>query len=93
VAELIGRSGNVIVSIEGHTDSIGNPEYNKRLSERRAEAVKAHLVDAHAIAPERLIARGYGEARPAVPNTDPDGLDNVERRQRNRRVEIIIGPP
>jgi OOP family OmpA-OmpF porin len=79
------------VSIEGHTDSVGSPEYNQRLSERRAEAVRAHLVDAHAIAPDRLITRGYGETRPAGPTTDPDGSDNVERRQRNRRVEIIIG--
>lgn len=77
LAELGGRT----VTIEGHTDDQGEPAYNQRLSERRAEAVRAHfavqLDDTFA-----LEASGYGETRPVAPNDTDDG------RARNRRVVI-----
>jgi OmpA-OmpF porin, OOP family len=71
------------ILIEGHTDSIGSEHYNQRLSARRAESVRHYLVNKFAIAPERLIAKGYGASNPIADNSTPEG------RERNRRVEIV----
>ncbi|HJU24882.1 MAG TPA: OmpA family protein [Casimicrobiaceae bacterium] len=71
------------VSIEGFTDSVGNPGANQVLSERRADAVRLALID-RGIDPARIIARGYGEEYPVASNSNPAG------RQMNRRVEIVI---
>ena len=71
------------VSIEGFTDSVGNPAANQDLSERRASAVRLALID-RGVDPARLVARGYGEDYPVASNTNPAG------RQLNRRVEIVI---
>ncbi|MHB8875704.1 MAG: OmpA family protein [Myxococcaceae bacterium] len=70
------------IIVEGHTDSMGADEYNRKLSERRAAAVRGFL---H-LAPETSSVKGYGEARPLAPN------DTEEGRQRNRRVEIVVIP-
>ena len=69
--------------IEGHTDNTAYPEYNQRLSERRALAVFMYLVG-KGIDPERLSFTGYGQERPVAPNTTAEG------RQKNRRVEIKV---
>lgn len=69
--------------IEGHTDDVGSDAANMRLSQRRAETVKAFLV-AQGIAGSRLEASGKGEGAPLASNAMPDG------RQQNRRVEVII---
>lgn len=71
------------VQIEGFTDSTGTVEYNQRLSERRAEAVRDALV-AKGVDPGRIMTRGYGVAFPVASN------ETAEGRQRNRRVEVII---
>jgi len=71
------------VSIEGFTDSVGNPSMNQDLSERRASAVRIALID-RGVDPARLVARGYGEEYPVASNANPAG------RQMNRRVEIVI---
>jgi OOP family OmpA-OmpF porin len=69
--------------IEGHTDNVGSDAYNQRLSERRAESIKSYLVQHFAIAPERLMAKGYGKARARATN------DTQEGRDQNRRVEVV----
>ncbi len=69
-------------SVEGHTDSVGPPEYNDGLSKRRAAAVEAFLVD-FGVPRTRLAAVGHGESVPVATNETPTG------RQRNRRVELI----
>jgi outer membrane protein OmpA-like peptidoglycan-associated protein len=71
------------VQIEGFTDSTGTVEYNRRLSERRAEAVRNALV-AKGVDSSRLMTRGYGVEFPVASN------ETAEGRQRNRRVEVII---
>jgi outer membrane protein OmpA-like peptidoglycan-associated protein len=71
------------VRVEGHTDSIASDEYNQKLSERRAEAVRAWLA-AHGAEKGRLTTRGHGETKPVADNT------SVAGRQKNRRVEVII---
>ncbi|MCK9276426.1 MAG: OmpA family protein [Syntrophales bacterium] len=69
------------ITIEGHTDSVGSAEYNKKLSQRRADAVKAYLIEKGGIDPTRINAIGYGEERPVASNATKEG------RQKNRRVE------
>jgi len=71
------------VIIEGHTDSHGSDDYNQDLSRRRAEAVRSFLLK-NGIPPQRITARGYGEAYPVAPNGNEAG------RQQNRRVEVVI---
>jgi outer membrane protein OmpA-like peptidoglycan-associated protein len=75
--------------IEGHTDAIGSDAHNQRLSEQRAEAVRAWLT-AHGYVPASTPVKGYGKRRPVAPNTNPNGSDNPAGRQQNRRVEVVI---
>jgi outer membrane protein OmpA-like peptidoglycan-associated protein len=90
LALLIKESGSGIVQLNGHTDSIASDEYNMVLSEQRAASVKQWLSSKGGIDAKRLQTKGYGESQPVAPNTNPDGSDNPEGRQRNRRVEIRI---
>jgi len=76
------------VLIEGHTDGKGNDQYNQKLSERRADSVRRWLAE-HGIA-VAMTARGWGKTRPVAPNTKPNGTDDPEGRQKNRRVEITV---
>ncbi len=70
--------------IEGHTDNVGSARYNLDLSRRRAESVKAYLVEHFRVGAERLTAHGYGMSRPVAANTTESG------RRQNRRVMAII---
>ncbi|RKZ09225.1 hypothetical protein DRQ05_00070, partial [bacterium] len=71
----------VKVEIRGYTDSVGSWEYNLKLSQKRAEAVKQYLVNS-GIDPNRIIAKGYGEADPIASNKTAEG------RAENRRIEF-----
>jgi OmpA-OmpF porin, OOP family len=71
------------VEVQGHTDNSGTPEHNRVLSEQRAEAVRAWLVQ-HGVPADKLVARGYGQERPIAPNV------TAGNRARNRRVQFII---
>ena len=72
------------IRLEGHTDSIATEEYNQRLSERRADAVRDYLVKEGACAAANTTTVGYGETRPVASN------DTEEGRAQNRRVEVLI---
>jgi len=72
------------VQIDGFTDSVGTDSYNEDLSQRRADAVKAALIN-RGVQPSRVGTEGYGKAYPVANNTDSGG------RQLNRRVEVVIG--
>ncbi len=85
----VQKYGKHPAEIDGFTDSIGSIEYNLGLSERRAESVKAWLVERGYLS-ESTPIKGYGKARPVAPNVNPDGSDNPAGRQKNRRVEIVI---
>jgi outer membrane protein OmpA-like peptidoglycan-associated protein len=61
-----------------------------KLSENRADAVKAWLVQNASVAGSRISTRGWGETKPIAPNKKPDGSDDPEGRQKNRRVEIVL---
>jgi len=88
VAEVIRKYGKPMVRIEGHTDSKGSDDYNLKLSQRRADSVKDWLIANRATG--ILTTKGLGETSPAVPNDKPDGSDDPDGRQKNRRVEIIV---
>lgn len=70
------------LSIEGHTDNVGDAEFNQKLSEERAAAVRDQLVKM-GIAADRLTTKGFGETRPIDTNDTPEGRAN------NRRVEFV----
>jgi len=90
VADIIKAYKSPEVIVAGHTDSIGSEEYNLELSQKRADSVKNWLVEKGGINPDIIETIGYGESKPVAPNTNPDGSDNPEGRQKNRRVEIVI---
>ncbi|PCO05926.1 OmpA family protein [Microbulbifer flavimaris] len=73
----------VTIVIEGHTDSQGEPEKNQRLSQWRAEWVKNFLVD-RGIAPERVVAEGFGDTVPIADNSTQRG------QEKNRRLVVRI---
>jgi outer membrane protein OmpA-like peptidoglycan-associated protein len=90
-AALLRERAKGVVRIEGHTDSKGNPSYNQKLSERRAESVRLWLVEREGLSNMKFVTQGFGATRPKVPNTKPDGSDDPDGRQTNRRVEIVFG--
>jgi len=83
VFELLEKNPGLHVRIGGHTDNIGSPEYNQKLSEMRAAAVVDYLLE-RGISRERLEYRGYGASRPVDTN------ENEEGRAKNRRTELEI---
>jgi outer membrane protein OmpA-like peptidoglycan-associated protein len=77
------------IAVEGHTDSVGSHEYNRKLSLERAQAVAQELI-AGGVSKGRIKVEEYGEEIPIAPNKSPKGEDNPEGRAENRRVEIVI---
>lgn len=88
VAAVLKTYPKAAVTIDGHTDGKGNDQYNQKLSGRRAESVKRWLTQEGVGV--RMTAHGWGKSRPVVPNTKPDGSDDPDGRQKNRRVEITV---
>ncbi|ALE53769.1 OmpA family protein [Paraburkholderia sp. RL17-368-BIF-A] len=84
--EMINAHPDKRVLVAGHTDSIGSPASNLKLSEARAASVRDWLADASGIAPTRFAIQGYGDTRPKAPNSTEAG------RSANRRVEITLVP-
>lgn len=80
---ILEASPSTVLVVEGHTDSQGDTTSNLALSQQRAEAVVAYLVDG-GIGADRLSAVGYGEGRPIADNATPEG------RAQNRRIEFVI---
>lgn len=91
VGDVVKEKGKGAVRIEGHTDSKGADAYNQKLSERRANSVRDWLVKNEGVKNVRFATAGLGAKKPAVSNTKPDGSDDPEGRQKNRRVEIVVG--
>lgn len=83
IGKMLKDHPDLRIGIEGHTDSDGEEAYNQELSERRAAAVKAFLVETHGISGDRLQTAGFGESRPVADNATPEG------KQQNRRVELV----
>jgi len=83
LADIVARCPGLVIEVGGHTDSDGSASANKRLSERRASAVKTYLISKQ-IPDERIVSVGYGETRPVSPN------DTAEGKRRNRRIEFVV---
>ena len=90
-ADVIRNRAKGTVRIEGHTDSKGKPNYNKKLSERRSASVQKWLVNREGLAGIKFAIQGFGATIPVAPNVNLDGSDDPEGRQKNRRVEIVFG--
>jgi outer membrane protein OmpA-like peptidoglycan-associated protein len=84
VIELLRAYPTNVLRISGHTDTTGGDLYNQDLSERRAQAVAAYLIEQGGIAQSRITVTGHGKNRPVASNATEEG------RQLNRRVEIDI---
>ncbi|GAA3971675.1 OmpA family protein [Allohahella marinimesophila] len=82
LARFMKRYPDAKVTIEGHSDSTGEADYNQQLSERRAKAVRDRVVQDYGIEPSRVTSVGYGEARPLADNSTNAG------RAANRRVVV-----
>jgi outer membrane protein OmpA-like peptidoglycan-associated protein len=89
-AGIIQDKAKGAVRIEGHTDSKGNDAYNQKLSERRAASVKNWFVDKEGLGKVQFSTQGFGAKKPVASNTKPDGSDDPDGRQKNRRVEIVL---
>jgi outer membrane protein OmpA-like peptidoglycan-associated protein len=89
LVQLLIDNPEIKIELGSHTDSVDTDEYNRVLSQRRAESAVNYLVQ-RGIAPDRLVAKGYGESRPIARNTNPDGTDNSKGRDKNRRTEFKI---
>jgi OOP family OmpA-OmpF porin len=83
IARGLETNPNLRLMIEGHTDSVGNPQHNLDLSRRRAEAVKTVLASQFKVDPARLSTTGLGASKPIDSNDTPQG------RSQNRRVELV----
>jgi outer membrane protein OmpA-like peptidoglycan-associated protein len=80
---LMNEFPSLKIEISGHTDNVGNDDYNKSLSNNRAKAVVDYLIS-KGIKADRMIWKGYGEEQPMAPN------DTKENRQLNRRTEFKV---
>ena len=89
VVTLMKENPTLEIEMSAHTDSHGSDDYNFKLSDNRAKSVREYILS-KGIDPNRIISQGYGETKPVVPNTNPDGSDSPENRQLNRRVEFKI---
>ncbi|SMO42979.1 Outer membrane protein OmpA [Balnearium lithotrophicum] len=85
VAKTLNRDPDTVIVIVGYTDSVGDFNYNVKLSEKRAEAVRNELV-LNGVDPTRIVTFGCGPKHPIAPNNTPEG------RALNRRVEILVYP-
>jgi outer membrane protein OmpA-like peptidoglycan-associated protein len=82
ITTMLTEHPDLSLTIEGHTDNVGDAQANMALSAKRAEAVKAYLVG-KGVSADRLATKGLGASKPAAPNTTEEG------RQQNRRVELV----
>jgi len=78
------RLASFTFELNGHTDDVGDSDYNRDLSQRRAQAARGYLNAKYGIEPERLRALGHGEEKPKMPGTSRDA------RNMNRRVELEL---
>ena len=80
---MLAEHPELKLTIEGHTDNVGDASANQALSQARAEAVRQALVAGYGAEAGRLEAKGFGASKPAAPNATPEG------RAANRRVELV----
>lgn len=82
VKDVLAGNPKISLEVQGHTDNVGQAQYNMKLSQARADSVKAYLAS-HGIDASRLVAKGYGMTQPLLPNA------TEASRAMNRRVQFI----
>jgi outer membrane protein OmpA-like peptidoglycan-associated protein len=82
VYDVLAANPKITIEVQGHTDNVGNAGYNQKLSQQRADSVKAYLVK-KGIPTTRLVSKGYGMTQPLVPN------NSESNKALNRRVQFI----
>jgi outer membrane protein OmpA-like peptidoglycan-associated protein len=80
----LGKADKWVIEITGHTDNVGTPDANTRLSKERAESVRDYLLKTYGLPQNLLIARGMGATQPIASNDTQDG------REKNRRVVFRV---
>lgn len=90
IAAVLKSYPSAHVLVEGHTDGKGTDAYNQPLSEKRAQSVADWLQKNASVNSSSVQTKGWGKSKPIAPNQNPDGSDNAEGRQKNRRVEVTI---
>lgn len=90
VAQVVSGTPNAPLLIEAHTDNKGAHPSNMKLSENRAAALKQWVIANTGIKPPLVRTAGWGDTRPVAPNAHPDGSDNPQGRQSNRRLEVTL---
>jgi outer membrane protein OmpA-like peptidoglycan-associated protein len=83
ISGIVLAHPGLMLSVEGHTDSVGSDDYNQKLSEQRANSVREYLLG-QGVASTAVTARGFGESQPVASN------DTAAGRQQNRRVEMVV---
>jgi len=86
IGNMLREHPELKLLVEGHTDNVGSATLNLALSDKRAAAVKAWLIDKEQVVGSRLTTKGMGDTKPAASNTSPEG------RQNNRRVDLVKQP-
>jgi outer membrane protein OmpA-like peptidoglycan-associated protein len=84
IAKILKESPGFHVQVDGHTDNVGKPESNMKLSQDRAEAVVKYLAEKKGVDAKRLSAKGWGDTQPIADNKTDKG------RAKNRRVDFTV---
>ncbi len=89
VSSMLKSDAGKKITLSGHTDALGTPEYNNSLSEKRADVVRDFLA-AEGVPEAQIITLAKGASQPRRPNVTETGEDNPEGRRANRRTEIYL---
>jgi outer membrane protein OmpA-like peptidoglycan-associated protein len=84
IADILKEFPDFKVEVNGHTDNVGKPAKNQKLSQQRAQAVINYLASKKKVDKKRLTAKGYGDTKPIADNSTPEGRD------KNRRVDFTV---
>lgn len=84
IASIMSDYPGFHVQVDGHTDNVGNPDANKKLSQERADAVVKYLAEKKSVDAKRLSAKGFGDSKPIADNKSKKG------QAKNRRVDFTV---
>lgn len=89
IVKILKDNPKIKIELASHTDSIGSDAYNMKLSQDRAQSCVDYIIQ-NGIEEARIFAKGYGKSKPVAPNSLPNGKDNPDGRQLNRRTEFTV---
>jgi len=89
IVKILKDNPKIKVELASHTDSIGSDAYNIKLSQARAQSCVDYIIQS-GVEESRIFAKGYGKSKPIAPNSLPNGKDNPDGRQLNRRTEFTV---